>query len=233
MARAAAAAGGGRRPRPRRPGAAVLLDATISSRTSARSASLSSRELDPGGQRHLVRRGAGRRGRRGGRRSPPWRSPRAPTPPSEARVRSRVARVMATASRDERAIVAGGLAGDDRAPPPRRSGSRAPTCSKRSRSASERCPVAMYSTGFCVATTWKPVGGPHLTDARHDQQALVERRQQHVLHGLGHAVELVDEEDGALAHGAHQRPGEEASPRSSRACSTSGGSNQPVSLLSE
>ena len=69
--------------------------------------------------------------------------------------------------------------------------------------------MATYSTGFCVATTWKPVGGAHLADVRQLQEALVERRQQHVLHALGHAVELVDEQHAAVAHGLDQRPGEE------------------------
>ena len=53
------------------------------------------------------------------------------------------------------------------------------------------------------------VGRAHLADVRQLQQALVERRQQHVLHALGHAVELVDEQHLAVAHRLDQRPGEE------------------------
>ena len=39
----------------------------------------------------------------------------------------------------------------------------------------------------------KALDRPHLTDVWYLQQALIEGRQQHVLHRLGHAVELVDE----------------------------------------
>ena len=53
------------------------------------------------------------------------------------------------------------------------------------------------------------VGRPHLADVRQLQQALVQRRQQHVLHALRHPVELVDEQHLAVPHGLDQRPGEE------------------------
>ena len=69
--------------------------------------------------------------------------------------------------------------------------------------------MATYSTGFWVATTWKPACGPHLADVGHLDEALVERRQEHVLHRLGHAVELVDEEHTAAAHGLDQGAGKE------------------------
>ena len=61
------------------------------------------------------------------------------------------------------------------------------------------------------------LGGAHLADVRHLQEALVERRQQHVLHGLGHAVELVDEQHPAAAHGLDQRARRRTTPRGSPA----------------
>ena len=51
--------------------------------------------------------------------------------------------------------------------------------------------------------------GPHRPEVRHLHQPLVQGRQQQVLRGLGQPVELVEEEDAALTHGAHQRPGDE------------------------
>ena len=53
----------------------------------------------------------------------------------------------------------------------------------------------------------KAGGGPHGADVGHHEQALVERRQEHVLHALRHAVELVDEEHGAAPQGRHQGAG--------------------------
>ena len=69
--------------------------------------------------------------------------------------------------------------------------------------------MATYSAGFCVATTWNPSAARTSPEVRHLHDALVERRQQQVLRRLGQAVQLVQEEDAALAHGAHQRPGDE------------------------
>ncbi len=47
--------------------------------------------------------------------------------------------------------------------------------------------------------------GVHGAEVRHLHHALVERRQQQVLRRLRQAVQLVEEEDAPLAHGAHQR----------------------------
>ena len=55
----------------------------------------------------------------------------------------------------------------------------------------------------------KALGGAYLTEVRHLQQALVECRQQQVLRRLRQAVQLVEKEDVAAAHGADQRPRDE------------------------
>jgi hypothetical protein len=41
---------------------------------------------------------------------------------------------------------------------------------------------------------------------RHIDEALVERREEHVLHPLGHPVQLVEQKHGALLHRPHQGP---------------------------
>ena len=74
--------------------------------------------------------------------------------------------------------------------------------------------------------------GPHFADVGHLHEALVQRRQQHVLHRLGHAVELVDEQHAALAHGLDERARGEGL-LAVALLQHQGGSNQPVSLLSE
>jgi len=55
----------------------------------------------------------------------------------------------------------------------------------------------------------EPVGGVDHADVGHADDALVEGGQQHVLHRLGHTVELVDEEHRPIAHRLDERTGEE------------------------
>ena len=145
------------------------------------------------------------------------RSRRAPTRPRRTRGCTRVPRVEPHRRRAP-ARRRGTRSTPRRSPLPRRP-SDSPARGARTGRGSPRRGGRWRRTraGFCVATTWKPSAARTGAEVRHLHDALVERRQQQVLRGLGQAVQLVHEEDTALAHRPAPAARRRMPPRGSRA----------------